>query len=123
MPKSKKEELSELLVNLKDVGDIDGAAIATRDGLLIASELPKDVNSQTFAAMSATMFGAAETAISELKKGKVRRVISEAETCKLVAVDAGPSATLIALVKPDANLGLILMEILKTANMTKDIMK
>ncbi len=123
MPKSKKEEMSELLSNLENVGDIDGAAIATRDGLLIASELPKDVNAQTFAAMSATMFGAAETAISELRKGKVKRVISEAENCKLVAVDAGPSATLVALVKPDANLGLILMEILKTANMTKEIMK
>ncbi len=123
MPKSKKEELSEVLRTLKDVGDIDGAAIATRDGLLIASELPSDVNAQTFAAMSATMFGAAETAISELKKGKVRKVISEAEDCKLVAVDAGPSATVVALVKPNANLGLILMEIIKTANMTKEIMK
>jgi len=123
MPKSKKEELAELLSNLKNVGDIDGAAIATRDGLLIASELPMDVNAQTFAAMSATMFGAAETAISELKKGKARRVISEAEDCKLVAVDAGASATLVALVRPEANLGLILMEIIKTANITKDIMK
>ena len=123
MPKSKKEELSEVLRTLKDVGDIDGAAIATRDGLLIASELPSDVNAQTFAAMSATMFGAAETAISELKKGKVRKVISEAEDCKLVAVDAGPSATVVALVKPNANLGLILMEIIKTANMTKEIIK
>ncbi|HIE33576.1 MAG TPA: roadblock/LC7 domain-containing protein [Candidatus Altiarchaeales archaeon] len=123
MPKSKKDALMSLLTELENVGDIDGAAITTRDGLLVAAKLPKDVNAETFAAMSATMFGAAETAVSELKKGKVRRVISEAEDCKLVAVDAGPSAAVVALVRPEANLGLVLMEIIKTANATKDIMK
>jgi len=123
MPKSKKDALMSLLTELENVGDIDGAAITTRDGLLVAAKLPNDVNAETFAAMSATMFGAAETAVSELKKGKVRRVISEAEDCKLVAVDAGPSAAVVALVRPEANLGLVLMEIIKTANATKDIMK
>ena len=123
MPKSKKEELTQLLKDLEDIGDIEGAAITTRDGLLVASQLPADVNAETFAAMSATMFGAAETAVSELGKGDVKRVVSEAEDCKLIAVDAGPTATVVAMVSPDANLGLVLMEIIKTANMTKDIMK
>ncbi|HDN83548.1 MAG TPA: hypothetical protein ENG50_04205 [Candidatus Altiarchaeales archaeon] len=123
MPKSKKEELIEVLESLSDVGDIDGAVIATRDGLLIASHLPQDVSAETFAAMSATMFGAAETAVSELKKGKIKRIISEAEDCKLIAVDAGPTAALVALVKPNANLGLVLMEMTKAANMIKEIMK
>ncbi len=123
MPKSKKEELGDLLKELEKVGDIDGAAITTRDGLLVASRLPRDVNAETFAAMSATMYGAAETAIFELKKGTVKRVISEAEDCKLVAMDAGPSATVVALVRPEANLGLVLMEIIKVANATKELMK
>ncbi len=108
---------------LENVGDIDGAAITTRDGLLVASRLPRDVNAETFAAMSATMYGAAETAVSELRKGTVKRVISEAEDCKLVAVDAGPTAALVALVRPEANLGLVLMEIIKVANATKELMK
>jgi predicted regulator of Ras-like GTPase activity (Roadblock/LC7/MglB family) len=123
MPKSKKEELTDLLKELENVGDIEGAAITTRDGLLVASRLPRDVNAETFAAMSATMFGAAETAVSELRKDTVKRVISEAEDCKLVAVDAGPTATLVALVRPEANLGLVLMEIIRIANATKDLMK
>jgi|APIni6443716594_1056825.scaffolds.fasta_scaffold387134_2 hypothetical protein len=123
MPKSKKEELADLLKELENVGDIDGAAITTRDGLLVASRLPRDVNAETFAAMSATMYGAAETAVSELKKGAVKRVISEAEDCKLVAVDAGPTAAVVALVRPEANLGLVLMEIIKVANATKELMK
>jgi len=123
MPKSKKEELLDVLKKLEDVGDIDGAAVITRDGLLVSSELPRDVDAETFAAMSATMFGAAETAVSELKKGSVKRVISEAQDCKLVAVDAGPSAVIVALVRAEANIGLVLVDIIKAANRTKEIMR
>lgn len=123
MPKSKKEEFLSILKELESAGDIDGAAIITRDGLLVSSELPRDVDAETFAAMSATMFGAAETAVLELKKGAVKRVISEAQDCKLVAVDAGPSAVVVALVRPEANLGLILMEIIKAANHTREMLK
>lgn len=123
MPKSKKEELSDLLKKLRDVGDIDGSAIITRDGLLISSDLPRDVDAETFAAMSATMFGAAETAVLELKKGNVKRVISEAKECTLIAVNAGPSAVVVTLVRPDANIGLVLMELIKVANQTIEIMK
>ncbi|RLI87170.1 MAG: hypothetical protein DRO76_02745 [Candidatus Altiarchaeales archaeon] len=122
MPKSKKEELSDVLKELTDVGDVDGAAVITKDGLLVSSKLPRDVDAETFAAMSATMFGAAETAVLELKKGSVKRVISEAQDCKLVAADAGPSAVVVALVRAEANIGLVLVEIIKAANHTKEIM-
>lgn len=120
---TKKDTLSQLLAKLRDVGDIDGAIIATKDGLLVASCMPEDVGAETFAAMSATMFGAAETAIAELGRGPTRRVISEADDCTLVAVDAGPKATLVALVKPHANLGLVLLELVKAANTAKTILE
>jgi hypothetical protein len=74
---SKKDRLLRILKGLSSIGDVDGSAIVTRDGLLIASDLPSDVDSETFAAMSATMIGAAETAVGELKKGTVERVIAE----------------------------------------------
>lgn len=123
MSKSKKAELLSVLEELEGAGDIDGVAVITRDGLLVSSKLPQDVDAETLAAMSATMFGAAETAVLELKKGSVKRVISEGQDCKLVVVDAGSSAVVVALVRPDANLGLVLMEIIKAANKTKEILK
>jgi predicted regulator of Ras-like GTPase activity (Roadblock/LC7/MglB family) len=121
MSKSKKEELLDVLKEFGDVGDVDGSAIITRDGLLISSDLPRDVDAETFAAMSATMFGAAETAVLELKQGDVKRVISEAEECTLIAISAGFSAVVVALVKPEENIGLILMEMAKVADKTMKI--
>jgi predicted regulator of Ras-like GTPase activity (Roadblock/LC7/MglB family) len=119
MPESKKDTLFRLLKGLGGIGSIEGSAIVTRDGLLIASDLPKDIDAETFAAMSATMMGAAETAIGELKKGDVERVIVEGRATKLITKGAGPNAVLVAMVSQDANLGLILIEMKKVADMVE----
>ncbi|MEM2918212.1 MAG: roadblock/LC7 domain-containing protein [Candidatus Altiarchaeota archaeon] len=115
MPETKKDRLLGILKTLTAIGDIEGSAIVTRDGLLIASDLPRDVDAETFAAMSATMLGAAETAVSELKRGIVERVIAEGKQSKLIAKGAGASAVLVSMVRPDANLGLVLVEIGKAS--------
>ncbi len=69
MPETKKEQLTEILQNLRKIGDIRGSSVISGDGLVIASDLSKDVDEETFAAMSAAMQGAAETDVSELKQG------------------------------------------------------
>lgn len=116
MPETKKEKLSEILKILRRTGDIEGAAIITRDGLLIASELPKNIDEDTFAAMSATMTGAAETAIQELKKTYPDRIIVESKNAKLITTGAGEQAILACIVSPDAKLGLVLIEMKKASN-------
>jgi len=115
MPETKKDKLLGILKGLSAIGDIEGSAIVTRDGLLIASDLPRDVDADTFAAMSATMLGAAETAVSELKRGIVERVIAEGKQAKLIAKGAGSSAVLVSMVRADANLGLVLVEMGKAS--------
>lgn len=116
MPETKKEKLTQILQKLKSIGDIEGAAVITRDGLLIASELSKNIDGETLAAMTATMTGAAETAIQELKKSSADRVIVESKNAKLITMGAGEQAILACLVNQDAKLGLILMEMKKASN-------
>ena len=113
---TKKEKLTQILQKLTSTGDIEGAAVITRDGLLIASELSESIDGDTFAAMSATMTGAAETAVQELKKSSADRIIVESKNTKLVTVGAGEQALLACIVAPDAKLGLILMEMKKASS-------
>ncbi|MBC2698812.1 MAG: roadblock/LC7 domain-containing protein [ANME-2 cluster archaeon] len=47
---------------MKNIGGIEACAIVSRDGLLMSSDMPDGIMGETFAAMSATMLGAAETA-------------------------------------------------------------
>ncbi|MCE8423011.1 MAG: roadblock/LC7 domain-containing protein, partial [Candidatus Methanoperedens sp.] len=54
--------IDHLLSDLKKVGGVEACAAASRDGLLIRAIMQKEQISESFAAMSATMLGAAETA-------------------------------------------------------------
>ena len=123
MAESKRDILLRLLKGLGSIGNMEGSAIVTRDGLLIASDLSTDIDAETFAAMSATMIGAAETAVGELKKGDVERVIVEGRGVKIITKGAGPNAVLVSMVSHDANLGLILVEMNKVADAVEKEMK
>ncbi|NJD76890.1 MAG: hypothetical protein FIB08_07330 [Candidatus Methanoperedens sp.] len=109
------EVLEKIMSDLKHTGGIEASAIASRDGLLIYSNVPQKQNTEIFCAMSATMLGAGETATAELGKGIPDRVIVESKHAKIIATGAGPKAILVVMTTPDAVLGLILVEVAKAA--------
>ena len=122
MSDTKKDRITDVLRKLRSSGDINGAAVITRDGLLIASELANGIDGDTLAAMAATMTGSAETAIAELKKGIPERIIVESKDTKLIATGAGEQAILVCVVDPKAKLGLILMDMKKaSASVKKEV--
>jgi hypothetical protein len=121
-PTTKKEQLEKILSDLKKVGGIINSAVVSRDGLLVASDLTKTVDADTFAAMSAAMEGAAETAVSELKQGELRQIIIDADEGKLITLSAGKKAILVVLARPDINLGLILLELGRASGKLSEVL-
>ncbi len=120
---SLRETLERILKDLKSIGDVEASAIISRDGLLIAADISKDVNAEAFAAMTATMLGAAETATSELGRGVPERVIVEGKNVKIIACGAGSKALLVLMTAPDANLGLILYKMSQVSEKIKELLK
>src|SRR3972149_950102 len=116
------EILEEALNNLKNIGGIEASVVASRDGLLIHSTVSRKLHAETFAAMSATMLGAAETATTELGKGIPERIIVESDDGKIIATGAGTKAILLVMTEPDASLGLILIEIAKASEKVKQVL-
>ena len=116
------EALEKVLTDLGHTGDVEASALVSRDGLLIASDIPRSVHAETFAAMSATMLGAAETAISELEKGVPDRVIVESKKGKVITTGAGSKALLVVMTPPEAGLGLVLVEMEKAADKIKGLL-
>ncbi len=112
------ELLRAVLLDLKRIGNIEASAVVSRDGLVIASDLN---DGEVFAAMSATMVGAAETATSELKKGAPNRVIVESKDGKLIATGAGPKAILVVLTSNEMGLGLVLVEMSKASEKIREL--
>lgn len=116
------EMVENILTDLKKVGGVEACAAATRDGLLIRAIMHQEQFAESFAAMSATMLGAAETAAAELGKGVPNRVIVESDRGRLIAVGAGPKALLMVLVDSNTGLGLILLELEKSAKKLKELL-
>jgi len=116
------EMLEKVLKDINMIGGVETSAVASRDGLLICSTILKKQNAETFVAMSATMIGAAETATTEIGKGIPERIIVESKTGKIIGTGAGPKALFLVMTKPDANLGLILIEMTKASDQIKAIL-
>jgi hypothetical protein len=117
-----KELMEKVLKDISKAGDVEASAIVSRDGLLMASDIPREIHAETFAAMTATMLGAAETAIAELDRGVPDRVIVESKEAKVVAAGAGPKALLVVMTSPEAGLGLILVEMAKAGRKVKELL-
>jgi uncharacterized protein len=117
------ELIDKILADLKKAGGVEACAAVSRDGLLIRSSLQREQFAESFAAMSATMLGAAETASIELGKGLPNRVIVESSVGRLIAVGAGPKALLVLIASQDAGLGLMLLELDKAAIALKELLE
>ena len=117
------EKIDKVLIDLTKAGGVEACAAVSRDGLLIRSSLQKEQFAESFAAMSATMLGAAETASIELGKGVPNRVIVESSEGRLIAVGAGQKALLVVIVNQEAGLGLILLELDKAALSLKELLE
>jgi predicted regulator of Ras-like GTPase activity (Roadblock/LC7/MglB family) len=110
MTETKSERLNLALKKVVAVGGVVGAAIVARNGLMIASEMPRDVDERRLGAMTATMMGAVETAGITLGKGSVRRVTAELEHSTIVATGAGPKAVMVCTAENGVNLGMLMLE-------------
>jgi uncharacterized protein len=113
--KTNREQIETWLRKLSAVGQVDGTAVISRDGLLIADALPKDVDAEIFSSMTATMHGAAETAMSELKKGICKMTMAESEKSIVISLGVNPTFLIVALAGKGANLGLLRVEMRKIA--------
>ncbi|MCL5016791.1 MAG: roadblock/LC7 domain-containing protein [Candidatus Parvarchaeota archaeon] len=110
---TKAEELRTVLDSLSRVGGIKASAVISADGLPIVPSMPENVDPNTFAAMIASMMGAAETALKSLGSSNVLKgVNAESDDATVVAVQAGADAILAMMVDPKAasNYGLIRIE-------------
>ncbi len=111
--------INRVLEELNKTQGIEVSALLSRDGLLISSTM--EHNAETFAAMSATMFGAAVIASEEFGKGYPDRVIVETENGKLIASGAGPKAMIIVMARDKSTLGQILIDLSKATDRIKEV--
>lgn len=111
---SKKEMLEEVLSDLADSlgSDLLGALIATPDGQVVVSLIAKgDLNAQKLAAMAAAVVGTSDKLSKLMDAGAFQDVLVRCEKENIMARRTGKRAILVTVVKKDANIGLLNIEI------------
>ena len=115
------QKLDDVVNSLTKTKNITAVAVVSRDGLLMVSNTKSD-HAQTFAAMTATMFIAAETVTKEIGDWMPDRLIVESDDCKLLMVTTGSKALLVSLTEANANLGIALHDMKKAAEKVKVVL-
>jgi predicted regulator of Ras-like GTPase activity (Roadblock/LC7/MglB family) len=118
-----KLSLNKELEKLEGISDIIGTALVKRNGLLITSRLPRDINDMKFGAMAATMFSAIETATSTLESKPVDNLTVKFGDFQLIVVGADEFIILVSLLNLNINLGLIFIEIEETLKKVRKILE
>ena len=114
--KSKVQELQDLLENLEaTTPDIEASAVASVDGLMIASALPQDTEKDRAATMSAAMLLLGERTATEFARGELSEVYIIGENGYVVLMASGESVVLAALTRKDAEQRSVFLNMKKTA--------
>ncbi len=96
--------------------DIEASAVVSVDGLIMASNLPNDVEEDRVSAMSAAMLSLGERIAGELRRGALSLVFVQGEEGYVILISIGEDAVLTALAQSRAKLGLIFLDMKRTAN-------
>ncbi|MBW4500092.1 MAG: roadblock/LC7 domain-containing protein [Scytonema hyalinum WJT4-NPBG1] len=91
--------------------EVQGAILASPDGLALASVLPIGMDEERTAAMSASMLSLGERIGRELARGSVDRIVVEGEKGYGVLVGCGVEAVLLVLASSAVKQGILFLEI------------
>ena len=116
MAKSRTEQMVERLRDMQaSTPDIEASAVVSVDGLIMASSLPAGVEEDRVSAMSAAMLSLGERIASELGRGVLDQVYIKGENGYVLLMSVGEEAVLTVLARAQAKLGLLFLDMRRSA--------
>ena len=112
---AKIKKLNECLLSLESDSEVDGCALVSERGQLMAAALHKNVDEKAVAAMAAALVSIGTRVGAALGSGNPKNIVIEGAS-KLIIVRSMPKAALIATAPADSKIGLIDFEIDKAAD-------
>jgi predicted regulator of Ras-like GTPase activity (Roadblock/LC7/MglB family) len=123
-PVSRSARLDQAIADLlREVPELEAAAVVSFDGLPMASALPGTMDEDRVAAMSAALLSLGERAAQGLGRGELSQVYIEGETGTVFLVSADDEAVLVAVAAPGAKVGMMLYEVRRAAAVVADVLR
>ncbi len=109
---TKQDQITNVLRKLQSsTPDIEGAAVISMEGLIIASSLPASVEEDRISAMSAALYGIGTRAAEELQRGVIDQVYIRGMNGYMITNQAGSEGLLVVIANAKAKLGIIFLDI------------
>ncbi|MHA1742373.1 MAG: roadblock/LC7 domain-containing protein [Candidatus Thorarchaeota archaeon] len=118
---AKTKKLTELLKSLEASSEIDGAALVSSKGQLMATALHTDVDEKAIAAMAAALTAIGTRVGITLEAGPPKNIVIEGVS-KIVLVRSLDKVSLIATAPAEAKIGMIDFELDKVTEDIKAIL-
>lgn len=116
MARSRTQQMVDRLKELQiNTPDIEASAVVSVDGLIIASSLPAGVEEDRVSAMSAAMLSLGERIANELGRGILDQLYIRGEEGYVFLMSVGEDAVLTVLARKQAKLGLLFLDMKRTA--------
>jgi predicted regulator of Ras-like GTPase activity (Roadblock/LC7/MglB family) len=108
--------LNSILTELNGTSaDIEASGVISTDGLMMASQMPAELDEDRVGAMSAAMLSLGDRTSQELARGTLEQVLIKGEHGYVLMTGAGEEAVVTVLAKPKAKLGLIFLDVKRAA--------
>ena len=115
-----KSRTEQIIARLRDLRvstpDIEASAVVSVDGLIMASDLPAEVEEDRVSAMSAAMLSLGERIAGELGRGSLSQVYIHGDKGYVLLTSVGAEAVLTVLARESAKLGLVFLELRRAAD-------
>lgn len=95
--------------------DIEASGVISTDGLMMASQMPAELDEDRVGAMSAAMLSLGDRTAQELSRGSLEQVLIKGEKGYVLMTGAGNEAVVTVMAKPKAKLGLIFLDVKRAA--------
>ncbi len=95
--------------------DIEASGVISTDGLMMASQMPAELDEDRIGAMSAAMLSLGDRTAQELSRGALEQVLIKGENGYVLMTGAGAEAVVTVMAKPKAKLGLIFLDVKRAA--------
>ena len=117
LPEDPMEAIMQILRDAEQsVDGIQGVAVASSDGLPMASAVDAKIGEAELAALASSMLSIGSTAITNLKKGELDSIYVKCEKGYILLRNSGPLAVVLFITETDARLGPLLLELKRTAS-------
>jgi uncharacterized protein len=104
------EQLNNILADFYHTSPaIEACGLVSRDGLVIAMNMPSNFAGEKYAAIATTIVGDCERICRDLNRSGLEQVLLKGEDGYIILQNVGKDTVLLVMVKKDPNLGMILL--------------